>query len=218
MSQVTIRKPKRKVNRSKRAKVGSHGLKVYKNTYVYIAKASAGGWCRDGKPAPKAEVVAKIIELFNHDKSIRKIAKHIKKISIKYSDHTRRAGSWTTDSQWFEFVDSKYITPEDAEEIVFHEIIGHAYWDWAREWRNESWRKFNELAHNTPAVNDYVAEYYKNKVDYRTDTIFENEQHSAITELVKHGSSYHTRTGKNGEIASEEQINALIRAWEEFHY
>ena len=97
-------KPKRKVNRSKRAKKGSHGIKVYKNTYVYIGKETSGGWSRDGIPAPKQEVVDRIIMRINTDKDIRKIMKHIKGITIKYAKTINRAGSWNGEKQWFEFV------------------------------------------------------------------------------------------------------------------
>jgi len=75
MSQIMKRKVIR--NRGKRAKIGSHGFKVYKNTYVYIAK-----YCSSSKPAPKEEVVIALQNHFNSSKSIRKMVKHIK--GIKY--------------------------------------------------------------------------------------------------------------------------------------
>ena len=214
MSQM-LKKPKRKVNRSKRAKKGSHGIKVYKNTYVYIGKETSGGWSRDGIPAPKQEVVDRIIMRINTDKDIRKIMKHIKGITIKYAKTINRAGSWNNIKQWFEFVDHANINVDDADEIIYHEIIGHAYWQWAKKWRNVEWTKFNEIANNMPPVNDYVAKYVDDKRDGRTDTIYENEQHSAIAELVMAGHSYHTKKGK---VASDEQVAEMIKVWKEMHY
>ena len=221
MKQVAITKPKRKVNRSKRAKIGSHGFKVYKNTYVYIAKPtpeSSWGGARGGKPAPRKEIVDRVIKTFNTDKQIRKIVKHVKGISVKYSTNPRFGGRWNTDKQFFEFVDYSYMRIEDVDEVVYHELIGHAYWDWAKKWRNESWAKFNEIANRMPPVNDYVAKYIEDKRDGRTDTIYENEQHSAIAEIIMAGKSYHTRTGKRGKVASEEQIEEMKKVWMEMHY
>ena len=101
--------------------------------------------------------------------------KHIKRITIKYAKTINRAGSWNNNKQWFEFVDHANINIDDADEIIYHEIIGHAYWQWAKKWRNVEWTKFNEIANNMPPVNDYVAKYVDDKRDGRTDTIYENE-------------------------------------------
>ena len=66
-----------------------------------------------------------------------------------------------------------------------------------------------------PPVNDYVAKYVDDKREGRTDTIYENEQHSAIAELVMAGHSYHT---KKKDVASEEQVVEMIKIWKEMHY
>ena len=54
-----------------------------------------------------------------------------------------------------------------------------------------------------PPVNDYVAKYVDDKRDGRTDTIYENEQHSAIAELVMAGHSYHTKKGKMLQVTNK---------------
>lgn len=215
MKQITIQKSKRKVNRTKRAKIGSHGFKVYKNTYVYIAKATEGGWSRSGKPAPKAEVVNAIKNHFNSSKSIRKMVKHIKRIKITYSDSNKFAGSWNNKKQEFAYIDSSRMSAADAIEVMIHEIDGHAFWNWAEKWRNEEWAAFNEVVNAMPPVNEYVATYQKYRCDDRTNTIYENEQHSAITEIIVNGNSYHKR---NGNCATPEQIQIMIDAWEAMHY
>mgnify|MGYP001073498813 CR=1 FL=1 len=211
MSQIL---QKRKVirNHGKRAKLGSHGFKVYKNTYVYIAKATEGGWSRDGKPAPKVKVVQALQKHFNTSKSIRKMVKHINGVKITYSDASRFAGYWVSSKQQFEYIDSEHMTPSNAVQVMIHEVDGHAFWDFAKKWRHSEWEAFNVLANKMPPVNDYVKKYLKNKLDYRTDSIYENEQHSAVTELIVNGSSYHT------QLISESDLAKLKKAWELLHY
>lgn len=203
---------KRKVNRSKRAKIGSHGFKVYKNTYVYIAKATEGGWSRSGKPAPNDENVKALRNHFNASPSIRKMVKHIKRIRIMYSDSNKFAGTWDSEKQEFTYIDSVHMKPEHAVQVMVHEVDGHAFWHWAMEWRKEELYAFAELANKMPPVNDYVARYESRKINGVVTSIYENEQHSAVTELMVHGSSYHK------QLIGEEDLNKLKEAWERLHY
>lgn len=249
---------KRKVirNRGKRAKIGSHGFKVYKNTYVYIAKATAGGWSRGGKPAPREEIVNAIRNHFNSSPSIRKMVKHIKGIKITYSESNKFAGFWVSDKQQFEYIDSERMNIDDAIQVVIHEIDGHAFWHWAMVWRREELIAFNKLANSMPPVNNYVADNeekwkkqngdwdridkfeakWKDLNDYSSEediaqynieqkeineyraseehkcfSNYANEQHSAITELMVHGSSYHK------QLIGEEDLAKLKTAWENLH-
>ena len=204
---------KRKVNRSKRAKIGSHGFKVHKNTKVYIGKATMS------KSAVDEDLVELIKNLWNSNESTKKMRKHIKYISIKNLSSSSRAGSWNLEKQKVEIVQVRHNPDLDWYEGTFiHEVEGHAFWDFSRKWRRQELIKFNELANKMPPVNDYVAEYIEDKRDGRIDTIFENEQHSAIAEIVMAGKSYHTRTGKRGKVASEEQIEKMKKVWKEMHY
>lgn len=212
MKQIVIAKRKVIRNRGKRAKIGSHGFKVYKNTYVYIAKATEGGWSRSGKPAPKVEVVQALQNHFNTSKSIRKMVKHIKGIKITYSDSNKFAGFWVGKKQQFEYIDKLNMTPDDAIQVMIHEVDGHAFYHWAEKWRNEEWEAFNKLANRMSPVNDYVKTYEKKKIEGRTNTIYENEQHSAVTELMVHGSSYHR------QLIGESDLKQLKEAWELLHY
>lgn len=212
MKQMTLQKRRVIRNHSKRAKIGSHGFKVYKNTYVYIGKACEGGWSRGGKPAPKVDVVIALQDHFNSSKSIRKMVKHIKRIKIMYSDSARWAGIWDNEKQMFTYNDSVNMKPEHAIQVMIHEVDGHAFWYWSKEWRNEEREAFNKLANKLPPVNDYVKTYLKKKVEGRTNTIYENEQHSAITELMVSGSSYHK------QLIGEADLVKLKKAWELLHY
>ena len=201
-----------KRNRTKRAKIGSHGFKVYKNTYVYIAKETEGGYSRAGKPAPKKQCVRALVEHFNTSKSIRKMVKHIKRIKVVYSDSNKYAGTWTEGKQEFQFIDHFHLTPTQAVEIMIHEIDGHAFYHFGEKWRKVEWTAFNELANKMPPVNDYVKTYEKKKIENRTDSIYENEQHSAITELMVHGSTSHTI------LIGDKDLEKLKVAWSNFHY
>jgi hypothetical protein len=207
-----VTKTKRKVNRTKKAKVGSHGFKVFKNTYVYVAKPTQGGWSRAGKPAPKKECVDALKKHFNTSKSIRKMVKHIKRIKIVYSDSNRFAGTWTNTKKQFQYIDHHSTTPEQAVQVMVHEIDGHAFYHWAEKWRNIEWTTFNELANKMPPVNDYVKTYQKYKVDGRTNTIYENEQHSAVAELVISGESWHK------QLINNEDLDKLKSAFNALHY
>lgn len=200
---------KRKVNRTKRAKIGSHGFKVYKNTYVYVAE-----YCSSSKPAPKEEVIEALQNHFNTSKSIRKMVKHIKRMKFTYSNSSRFAGWWRDAKQQFDYIDSIYMSPANAVQVMIHEIDGHAFWHWAEKWRAEERKVFNKLANKLPPVNDYVATYTKKKIEGRIDTIYENEQHSAITELIVNGGSYHTMN----KDMTVNQLKRLKEAWELLHY
>ena len=58
------------------------------------------------------------------------------------------------------------IDVDDADEIIYHEIIGHAYWEWATNWRNVEWTKFNEIANSMPPVErSMYAKYVHGKRD-----------------------------------------------------
>ena len=199
---------KRKVNRTKRAKIGTHGFKVYKNTKVYIGKKTSN------KRAVKQSIVNYIITIFNTDPSIRKMVKHIKYISIKHTPSLRWAGTWNDSESKFTFYDCNQ-NKSAIRQVVYHELVGHAYWNWAKKWRSVEWYAFNDLANKIPPINDYVKTYQSKKIDGRTDTIYENEQHSAITELIMNKESYITTNKTN---INKKQINELKEKLKLLHY
>ena len=161
-----VKRPKRKRTRNtgKTAKIGSHGLKVYKGTKVYIGKETAGGWSRGGKPAPNQEVVDLFTNMWNNDPSIKKMRKHIKNVKITYQTSGNIAGTWDNDNSKVSIID-KDNPNTDYMGVIVHEVVGHAFWDFSRKWRRDKLIKFNELANSLPPVNNYVDD---NKEKWKT--------------------------------------------------
>ena len=210
---------KRKVNRSKRAKIGSHGFKVHKNTKVYIGKATMS------KSAVDEDLVELIKNLWNSNESTKKMRKHIKYISIKNLSSSSRAGSWNLEKQKVEIVQVRHNPDLDWYEGTFiHEVEGHAFWDFSRKWRRQELIKFNELANKMPPVNDYCKknekkwkaindEYWdKNAKDpHPSMTRYANEQHSAICEVVR-------KVGEKNILIEDKDFKKLVSVWHELHY
>lgn len=220
MNQVTIQKRKRTRNTGKRAKIGSHGFKVYKNTTVYIGKATYN------KSGVSEELILKMQDLWNNNPSTKKMRKFIKYISIKKSIQSGgRAGVW-------HFTTSKIDIIQHGDEVdwyigtFYHEVEGHAFWDFSRKWRREALIKFNELANSMGPVNEYVKNNAKKWKKWKDDegkytikgtelhesmTRYANEQHSAITEIIRN-------TARHDTLLPQSDITTLIKAWEELHY
>ena len=170
---TTFAKRKTIRNTGKRPRLGSHGFKVYKNTKVYIGKETEGGWSRDGKPAPRDEVVQTVRNMWNTDPSIIAMRKFIKSIKITYRKSGNLAGQWSNSEKKFSVIDNGTANPHDYEEVVIHEVIGHAFWDFSRKWRRIELANFNKLANSLPPVNDYVKD---NENTWKTW----NDEHSEI--------------------------------------
>ena len=210
---------KRKVNRSKRAKIGSHGFKVHKNTKVYIGKATMS------KSAVDEKLVSLVRNLWNSNESTKKMRKHIKYISIKNLSSSKRAGSWNLEKQKVEIVQVHYRPDLNWYEGTFiHEVEGHAFWDFSRKWRRQEIVKFNELANKMPPVNNYCKKYEKKwkeindeswdsnaKEVHPSMTRYANEQHSAICEVVRN-------VGEKNILIGDKDLKKLVSAWHELHY
>ena len=210
---------KRKVNRSKRAKIGSHGFKVHKNTKVYIGKATLS------KSAVDDSLVSLVRNLWNSNESTKKMRKHIKYISIKNLSSAKRAGSWNYEKQKVEIVQVHYKPDLNWYEGTFiHEVEGHAFWDFSRKWRRGELVKFNELANKMPPVNGYCKKYEKKwkeindeswdsnaKEVHPSMTRYANEQHSAICEVVR-------KVGEKNILIGDKDLKKLVSAWHELHY
>jgi hypothetical protein len=210
---------KRKVNRSKRAKIGSHGFKVHKNTKVYIGKATMS------KSAVDEKLVSLVRNLWNSNESTKKMRKHIKYISIKNLSSAKRAGSWNLEKQKVEIVQVHYRPDLNWYEGTFiHEVEGHAFWDFSRKWRRQEIVKFNELANKMPPVNNYCKKYEKKwkeindeswdsnaKEVHPSMTRYANEQHSAICEVVRN-------VGEKNILIGDKDLKKLVSAWHELHY
>ncbi len=221
--QVYTRKKKRPIRRNhgKRAITGSHGFKVHKYTSIYVGKATTR------KAGVPLILHNKVIKMWNTEPDIVKLKKHIKIISVRYLTSGNIAGLWDDKTHKFTLNVRDGTTVANVEEVVFHEVIGHAYWQWSQQWRRNDLIAFNRLAIRVTPVNDYVLEYENggkggnrndeigsrsNDRGHDTMTRYANEQHSAITELMKHGSSYHKLIG------DPKDIQALKRLWSKLHY
>jgi hypothetical protein len=211
---------KRKRNTGKRAKIGSHGFKVYKNTNVYIGKATSI------KSGVTDDLVEMLQDLWNNNHSTKKMRKFIKSISIKKSIQSGgTAGRWRFTKGAVEII-------QHGDEVdwykgtFYHEVEGHAFWDFSRKWRRENLIKFNELANGMGPVNAYVKDNQKKWKKWKDDegkyvikgvelhksmTRYANEQHSAITEIIRD-------TARRDTLLPQNEIATLIKAWEELHY
>ena len=215
MKQMTIQRRITR-NHGKRAKIGSHGFKVYKGTTVYVGKETPI------KSGVSEELVSTLQDLWNNNPSTKKMRKFIKYISIKRSvQNGGTAGRWDCEKQMVEIIQHKdevswYIG------TFYHEVEGHAFWDFARLWRREELVKFNELANSLPPVNSYIKDNeHKWKIwnddgdsDYEPHpsmTRYANEQHSAITEIIRN-------VDRRETILFKEGVEELVKAWEALHY
>jgi len=154
----------RKVNRTKRAKLNSHGFKVYKNFRLYIGEATEGGWHRGGKPAPRKEIVDMVRDMWNNDQSIKAMRKYIKQLSIVYQKTNKFVGIWFSLEQKVMMIDDRTQSLDWMKSTFIHEVIGHAFWDFAKKWRREELIAFNLLANSLPPVSTYIK---NNEDDWR---------------------------------------------------
>ena len=209
---------KRKITRNhgKTAKIGSHGFKVYKGTTVYIGKSTAI------KNGVSEELVSMLQDLWNNNPSTKKMRKFVKYISIKKSIQSGgTSGRWMKERQAIEII-------QHGDEVnwykgtFYHEVEGHAFWDFARKWRREELIKFNELANRMPPINSYIKDNeYRwrgwnddGDSDYEAHpsmTRYANEQHSAITEIIR-------CSGRRETLLFKEGVEQLVKAWEDLHY
>ena len=150
---------KRRVNRTKRAKLNSHGFKVYKNFRVYIGKATEGGWSRGGKPAPREKLVDMVRQMWNNDPSIKAMRKHINELVITYAKTGNLAGMWISENKKVRVIDDGRQSIDEYASTFVHEIIGHTFYDFARKWRRDELIKFNLLANASPPITTYVKQY-----------------------------------------------------------
>lgn len=165
---------KRKVNRSNRAKLNTQDFKTYKNFKLYIAKSTEGGWSRDGKPAPRKEIVDLVRNMWNNDPSIKAMRKHIKELSITFVKTQNIAGLWNSEKQKISVKDNGVDSIKFYKSVFIHEIIGHVFWDFSRKWRREELIAFNKLANKLPPVSTYVK---KNENSWRkTNDEYDDEE------------------------------------------
>jgi len=156
LSQKTKRKRTR--NCGKRAKLNSQGFKTYKNFRLYIAETSNGGYSRNPKPAPRSQIVDIVRDLWNNDKSVKAMRKHIKEISIRYTQNGI-AGTWFKDKQKIVVNDNGRDSIPFYKSVLIHEIVGHTFWDFSRKYRRLELIAFNKLANKLSPVSTYVKKH-----------------------------------------------------------
>lgn len=120
------------------------GFKVYPNTTVSVETKEI-----------KPEIIARVQTLWNEDPHIKKLRKHVHEIDFNPTDPENKYSALWIPSE------SKFILNEgdsghEAELATAHEVVGHVFWDWAREWRREELAEFNKLANEMPPINGYV--------------------------------------------------------------
>lgn len=130
------------------------GFKV-KETKVYVAKASPGGWHTGPRPAPRAEVVEAVQKVWN-DQSLKPLRKFVDSISIQYSKTLSLAGKWHSDVNKVTIYDDGKCPASFYESVMIHEVKGHAFFYWALKYRREELVNFCRLANKLPAITTYV--------------------------------------------------------------
>ncbi len=218
MSQYSIiKKRKRTRNCSKRVKLNSQGFKVYKNFRLYIAKATLS------KPAPRSQVVEITNDLWNNDPSIKKMRKFIKELSIRHTSNGI-AGEWIKEKKRIVINDNGRCSISFMRSVNIHEIVGHTFWDFSRKYRRVELIAFNKLANSLKPISTYVQSNEKKwrlinddndelfqKIGHETMTLYANEQHSAIAEIIYGFGGHKT-------ILNQKDVQRLIELYEVLHY
>jgi len=181
---------KRKV--SKRPKIGSHGFKVYKGTYVNVGQGVN----------PKLALLVQ--DLWNNNESTKKMRKHVRGITIKKLSTVKRGGRWNGEKGWYEHI-QKYdgFNEEWHKSVFYHEIEGHAFWDFAKKWRREALIKFNEMANNMPALDEYAKE---NEVEWKKI----NDDLDKIKSIKKKYDDYYNLHGDDGDYAKYQEFEDML--------
>jgi len=87
--------------------------------------------------------------------------KHIDYLGILYLMHPKRGGFWRPSEKKAVIHDFPSQSDGHFKHTIVHEIVGHAYWDWARKWHRTLLIDFNKLANEMPPVTDYVKDNEK---------------------------------------------------------
>lgn len=166
----------------KRKTKSKHGFKGLNNSQVYIAKPAMT------KPAPREEAVIALREMWNNDKTLKKLRKHINKLTITKTiqNGSITLGSYNDNTKVVKIYEHSAIEIRQYEQILAHEVIGHAFWYWAAKYRPEEWKQFNEFVSKLRPINQYVKNHSKSWKRCRNNgfTQYENEQHSAAVEVM----------------------------------
>jgi len=81
--------------------------------------------------------------------------KHIDYLGLEYQKNPKWGGVWYPDNKKVILYDYPSLTIPYFKSTIVHEIVGHTFWDLAREWFRNDLIAFNELANKMPPVNQY---------------------------------------------------------------
>lgn len=142
-------------------------------------------------PSPRQEIIEVVRKTWNGNKEIQKLKGIVKEIILD-------RGFWDNPEvyvgEWFEgkftIRDNLSLTPAHYKAITIHEMVGHAFWDWARKNRSRDLAKFVLTADQTPPLTEYIKD---NEVQWREEsqTLYANEQHSAMAEWMNKTPVHH---------------------------
>jgi hypothetical protein len=198
-------------------KKDKNGFKVVNSSQVYVSKGTPV------RPKPRNEVIALIRNIWNDDSNVKKMKKYIRKLSIQTRISSNgqfiNCGKWVKSDKKVIIYDHSDINFLDYKKVFYHEIVGHAFWNWAEEYRPEEWKEFNEYVKNLKPITNYVrinANKWKNMFE-RADisySLYEDEQHSAAVEVVNGLSD----EGLGKCLLTEEEVTELKKVYEKLHY
>lgn len=133
-----------------------NGFKVKATTTIYIAKPSTGGWHCDARPAPRSEVVEAVQKVWNTEKSLKRLRKFVKSISIQYTKTMNTVGLWENDKSKVTIYDDGKTPIQFYESVMIHEVVGHTFFNFAIKYRREELVKFCTLANKLQSITNYI--------------------------------------------------------------
>ena len=101
------------------------------------------------------ELVKIFTDFWNTNSQVKAMIKHIDYLGLIKQKNPKDGGVWYPDQKKIIIYDYPSQTPPYFKSTIVHEIVGHTYWDLAREWYRNDLIEFNELANKMPPVNQY---------------------------------------------------------------
>lgn len=132
------------------------GFKVKKETTVYVASESAGGWHCGSRPAPRPEVVEAVQKVWNTEKSLKRLRKFVDSISIQYTKTLKIVGLWENEKSKVTIYDDGKTSVRFYESVMVHEVVGHTFFHFALKYRREELVKFCTIANRLSPITNYI--------------------------------------------------------------
>ena len=174
-----------------------NGFKVKATTTIYIAKPSTGGWHCDARPAPRTEVIEAVQKVWNTEKSLKKLRKFVKSISIQYTKTMKTIGLWENEKSKVTIYDDGKTPIEFYESVMVHEVVGHTFFHFAIKYRREELVKFCSIANKLQPITNYIKD---NEINWRK---INDEGHDRYNALDR-------KFGLEENQSPEEYLNSSI--------